>query len=551
MRAFKLICMVGLLFVVALLSACSKETTTGSNKENPPNTASAQTSTGNDGKEANVADPFGKFDEPVTITIGKEIIPDDKSLPANDSVENNQYTRLIEEKINVKVKTAWIAAVGDAYSQKVGMSMSSNDLPDAMVVTEAEFRKLAKLGLLEDMSDIYASYASPRMKAVHNSTDGEALKSATYGGKLLAIPNVFTQVESSYVMWIRQDWLDKLQLEVPKSVDDLPQVAQAFIDKDPGGNGPGNTIGFTGAMVEGNVADFQSIFAAFHAYPNLWYKDESGKVQYGSITPEAKEALAKLREMYAAGVLDKEFALRKDFNEPAVSGKTGIFFQKWWAPMWPLNDSVANNPKADWRAYAVPLDQAGNFNTRLLPASTQFVVVKKGAKNPEAIMKLLNVELEYATDPSLDPAVNAAYWPLRIVFAEADLVEQEYRIFKKMIDGEIQEADFEPKYMPMWEQYKIYKEDPTADVGAWSSITAYMYGVAALDINKQTVPTAFSGTTKTMELKWPSLLKRELEIYNRIIMGLEPLESFDAFVEEWKRTGGDEIMKEVEAEINA
>ncbi len=551
MRAFQLICMVGLLFVVALVSACSKETTTGSHQENPPNTASAQTSTGSDGKEADVADPFGKFAEPVTITIGKEIIPDDKSLPSNDSVENNQYTRLIEEKINVKVKTAWIAAVGDAYSQKVGMSMSSNDLPDAMVVTEAEFRKLAKLGLLEDMTDIYAAYASPRMKAVHDSTDGEALKIATYGGKLLAIPNVFTQVESSYVMWIRQDWLDKLHLEVPKTVDDLQQVAKAFIDKDPGGNGPGNTIGFTGAMVEGNVADFQSIFAAFHAYPNLWYVDESGKVQYGSITPEAKEALAKLREMYAAGVLDKEFALRKDFNEPAVSGKSGIFFQKWWAPMWPLNDSVANNPKADWRAYAVPLDQAGNFNTRQLPASTQFVVVKKGAKNPEAIMKLLNVELEYAIDPSLDTAVNAAYWPLRIVFAEADLPEQEYRTFKKMVDGEIQEADFEAKFLPMWENYKIYKENPTADVGVWSSITAYMSGIAALDINKQTVPTAFSGTTKTMELKWPSLLKRELEIYNRIIMGLEPLESFDAFVEEWKRTGGDEIMKEVEAEINA
>ncbi|MBP1990314.1 extracellular solute-binding protein [Paenibacillus eucommiae] len=552
MKALRNLTLVLLACTLVFVSACGKS---GVAEQTPSAKTEKPSDISQEGQEpsanGDAADPFGKYEQPVTITIGKEILPDDKSLPSGDSVENNQYTRLIEDKINVKVKAAWIASVGDAYTQKVGLSISSNDLPDAMVVTEADFRKLSKLGLLEDLTDVYNTYASPKLRATHDSTKGMALESATYGGKLLAIPNVFTQVESSYIMWLRQDWLDKLKLEPPKTVDDLQKIAKAFIDQDPGGNGPGKTIGFTGAMVEGNVADFQSIFAAFHAYPNLWYKDASGQLKYGSITPEAKQALEKLREMYAAGVLDKEFALRKDFNEPAVSGKTGIFFQKWWAPMWPLNDSIQNNPKADWQAYAVPLDSEGKYNTRLLPASTQFVVVKKGVKNPEAIIKLLNVEAEYAVDPELDPNVNPAYWPLRVVFAEADIVEQEYKTMKKLVDGEIKPEDMEEKFKPFYENYLKYKENPTADIGAWSSVTAYMSGVASLTGPKETVPTAFSGTTKTMELKWPSLIKRELEVYNKIIMGVEPLDSFDTFVEEWKRTGGDEIMKEIEAELQS
>ena len=57
---------------------------------------------------------------------------------------------------------------------------------------------------------------------------------------------------------------------------------------------------------------------------------------------------------------------------------------------------------------------------------------------------------------------------------------------------------------------------------------------------------AFYSQTKAMELKWPALDKLENEYFIKIIMGTEPIDSFDKYVEEWKRTGGDEITAEVE-----
>jgi len=50
--------------------------------------------------------------------------------------------------------------------------------------------------------------------------------------------------------------------------------------------------------------------------------------------------------------------------------------------------------------------------------------------------------------------------------------------------------------------------------------------------------------TKTMTIKNATLQKLEIQTYTKIIMG-ESLDSFDKFVEDWKKLGGDQITVEV------
>ena len=45
-----------------------------------------------------------------------------------------------------------------------------------------------------------------------------------------ALPNVSVDTDGVYLYFIRQDWLDKLGLEVPKTVAELGEVAQKFKD---------------------------------------------------------------------------------------------------------------------------------------------------------------------------------------------------------------------------------------------------------------------------------------------------------------------------------
>lgn len=91
-------------------------------------------------------------------------------------------------------------------------------------------------------------------------------------------------------------------------------------------------------------------------------KDESGNVTYGTIAPETKEALATLRQMYADKLIDEEFAVRNpnDINSPLAAGKCGIIFGPWWAP-YTLQDSVNNDPDADWQPIYVLWIKTGNL----------------------------------------------------------------------------------------------------------------------------------------------------------------------------------------------
>lgn len=79
-----------------------------------------------------------------------------------------------------------------------------------------------------------------------------------------------------------------------------------------------------------------------------------------------------------------------------------------------------------------------------------------------------------------------------------------------------------------------------------------MVGDAPL-VNEEYVPiyNSYDGRTKTMDSKWANLKKLEEETFAKIITGKVGSDAFDSFVEEWKASGGDEITKEVQEELDA
>jgi putative aldouronate transport system substrate-binding protein len=319
------------------------------------------------------ADPYGKYATPVTMTTVRQFETTEK-LPTGDTPENNQYTRYLKTTLNIDTQYLWTAASAD-YEGKVDLAISSNDLPDAMQVNLRQLTQLVNNDQIADLTDTYNNYASPSVKRMMDSSKGIALKAVTFNGKIMAIPALTVPDDGYQLMWIRKDWLDKVGLPIPKTVDDIEKTAQAFITQDPGGNGAGKTIGIVGPQNGGALnADFLNptngnfgfdpVFFSYHAYPGFWVKGADGKAAYGSIQPETKTALARLADLYKKGLIDPEMGTRKDSSAPIAAGTAGIYFGEWWNGYWPLPDAVKNNPKANWQAYAVPLDSAGVCGTR-------------------------------------------------------------------------------------------------------------------------------------------------------------------------------------------
>lgn len=550
----KQISLVLLVVILIALSACS------SNEK-------VENISPNSGSET--ADPFGKYDQTVTINIGKGVDPTDKTLPTGDTPENNDYTRYIKEQINIDTKIAWMAANGKDYDQKVNLSIASNSLPDAMIVNEIQLRQMVKADMLEDLTQTYNDYASPQMKNLMDKTEGRALQTATFDGKLYAIPNINPQSDGVHTVWIRKDWLDKLGLEVPRTLEDLEKVALAFVEEDPDGNGEKDTIGISGPQGGGslytsgtnNTYGFDPIFSSLHAYPGYWLEDAEGKPVYGSIQPETKTALAKLRDLYAKGLIDPEMGVRKDATEPVVSGKTGILFGPWWLGYWPFPDVLKNDPKANWQAYMAPLDENGEFNAHMGSTTTQWLVVRKGYEHPEAPVKMLNLLLRDEGTVFASWTVNASNYPLRIVQAAVDETEFTARALREVLAGTKQPADYDNTT-----EYKLLKNDianikkvklepyddldidawnPSADLANWSRLYSLMVGIPYYKEDYNKIYSLFYSQTKTMESRWANLKKLEDETFLKIIMGTTSLDDFDKFVSDWKSQGGDQITQEV------
>ncbi|NOU73196.1 extracellular solute-binding protein [Paenibacillus sp. LMG 31458] len=540
-----------LMSLTLLMTAC----TTGS-KEAAPSTVPSQTK---DTQGAAKDDPFSKFTQPITLSLGKAINTKDINLPNGDTVDNNEYFRYIEKKLNVKVKYAWQTETLEAYNQKLSVSIASRDIPDAFIVNEKQMKQLAEADLIADLTNVYQKLASPLVKGYYESYGDRVLNRATINGKLMSLP--YTNIGGVHtITWIRQDWLDKLGMKAPKTLDDLATVAKAFIEKDPDGNGQNDTYGLTGSQeLSGynSMNNFSPILGALHAYKGQWMSDKSGNVSYSSILPEMKTALAKLRDLYAAGIIDKQFAIRKDPNELGAAGKLGIVMAPWWGPYGsPLTDSVKNDPKAEWKAYSVPVDADGKFNTFDVDPAAKYLVVRKGYEYPDAVMKVLNVQVQAGR--LLDPDAKDIYkglnipfyvWPFDLLLDYEDVVFKDHSKLKSAWEAK-DPSKLSPAVKIWYDNVKKNDENPKKDIAAWGEAMARMEGSAQYDpANYVIARNVFFGQTKTMEQKKAILDKLENETFLKIILGEEPIDKFDSFVTEWKRLGGDQITKEVEQEV--
>ena len=159
-------------------------------------------------------------------------------------------------------------------------------------------------------------------------------------------------------------------------------------------------------------------------------------------------------------------------------------------------------------------------------------------------------------------------YPLFNVYDNADEIEVSYDTLKKYVNGEITEDDVDfsthkllkndmeaikaLKKEPL-DDYSLKNWDLSSDIASTSlpRLVSIMVGERpSVEEGYEEVYSAFYGQTDTMESNWANLRKMEDETFAKIIMGQASIDSFDEFVTNWKRQGGDKILEEIKAEIN-
>lgn len=512
-------------------------------------------------------DPLEKYDPEIDVSLIHTDTTAAFWFPEGEDLENNIYTRTYKDTLGINYSFKWTCP-GPQATEKKNTMYASGDLPDFMSVDRKDFEKLQKAGLLADLTTPIIEYASEYTRQYLTGEYSGLLDAATKDGKYYGLTNGMSYKDNGTMVWLRKDWLDKLGLEIPKTMDELEVVMKAFTEKDPDGNGQNDTYGMamgTASQTPWSWTLDNSFLNSYNSYPGVWYKNSKGEIEQGMFGEESRArtrlALEKGAEFYQKGYINKEVATMDSEmrNQDIFSDKTGVFFEGIWGAYWPLVLHRDSSPEADW--IAIPnvagIENGGNNPVNDVNVSG-ILVATKNAKNPEALVKMSNLYHDLNNNPETMKFDEYNTWPTdsnQIFLAYPLLIFNpsfNYEGYK-----EISAAQESGKTDGLSQAYKMFYDqaidfEKNGANGGFAPYRTYFKGDTALSVvdsyieNNKNVFNEFTvEPTEFMIENEPTIKKLYDEMAINVIMGKSDITAYDEFIKQYDTTYGETATKEV------
>ncbi len=402
---------------VSVLTACGNN---GGNESKDSSSKAAENSEVASTKEGDTStEPGAKVDP----TAYEDTMDLSVAVLTGYTKSDSRIEKMLEEKYNVNIDLVVLPGWSDGQS-KISLLMAGGDeMPDVMWwwAMDNEFLQWKDAGLLQDVSEYMNKYTN--MRDYYNKMDPKTLFYATEDdGSVYRIPGDVAE-PSCEVLWIREDWLKNLNLEVPKTVDELNEVLRAFTEDDPDGNGQKDTYG-----LGGDGYDFRSFWPWIQSYGDSHYDrftvDKEGKVGYGPANDNTKKWIADVAELYQNGYITPNITQDTNRDEEMANGGFGVTYSwvTWNNPDDPVMKSFyASNPDAKW----IPIEMVTgeNGNPQEDPATSAawaYFGITKAAEDPERIYAMWDdmsstenyIERRFGTEGQEYEIVDGIYKPI-------------------------------------------------------------------------------------------------------------------------------------------
>ena len=520
----------------------------------------------------------GSGDEPITVSVIKNQNPATVTYADGESETNNVYYNAYRDELGITLNYQ-ICATGDEYTQKLTMAIASDDLPDLMYLPIDQYTQLAKAGKLWALEDIIDQYASELTLKNIQSDGGTMLDAAKVDGVLYGIPVGNAQRIPSQFLWIRKDWMDKLGLSAPENFDDVVEIARAFKNDDPDGNGADDTWGLGLSNVMSDICGYGTIEGVANAFGGSvlnqnWVKGENGDLVYMATSQGTRDALEKLAEMYDEGLINSEFGVTDEtgVGEAVAAGRCGLFYGGDGISWSYGRDSIANNPECGWLCVNAPSAQGGVADAYSFMEFQYIYAVNKNFEHPEALIKLVNFNNDRINSPdaTLDSlaqwgvnpttGINQADYTYGLIDPYLNKAIGYNTTIGQVFAGELTPEELMPEAYRYYEGIKRYVDEGWDKTGGANpdDLTAFQYAMCwgpqfgswtryseLRDADKIVMSEYYGEPTQTMIRSWSTLEALQDETFVKIISGSQPIEAFDEFVEQWKSQGGDTIAQEL------
>jgi len=462
----------------------------------------------------------------------------------SDPVDNNgEIVKEIEKKFNVEIEM-----IDASDSAAFDVKIAAGEVPDVFPLGFSKFQKFIDDEIVGEIPyENIEKYAPNLYKAYQTEVptymDLTKVDDKNYG---LVVPNPESGNFRPLVVW-RGDWLENVGItKVPETLPEFEDAMYKFTNNDPNKNGKKDTYGLSESMM-------QTVYGAYGYLPTSWSRKD-GKLVYGAVQPEMKEALQVLAKWYKDGVLTPEFingenkggdwSIATDFVN-GIIGVTSYPEYLYWKPAQSPGDREGSNimelrktiPNAvNKLVYGKPVTGPNGKKGLNMRNSLQgrFIVFgKQVEKDLDKRARILSI-LDYSS------STYEGYMLTRY---------GKEGVHYNMKDG----------YPEAVTPYSDWNEITKIGAGATFNNAIWLPSIIE-KVNREYAWGKSLGTLQSdgimneIILPLPSAAKYQAEIdkirseaYVDMITGKKPIDYFDTFVENWRAAGGSVLEEEAAA----
>lgn len=380
--------------MTAVMAGCGNDG--GSQPTNGGGDSSAQSSS----TAASGTESTDKGEE-VTIRV---MVWDRGNAAPGTTTEDNTMTKWIQEQVKelYNINVEYVAVPRSESDDKLNIMMSGGTAPDIVFTYDQTlFYNYASSGALRELTDVYAQYG-----ANIETYCGEAQDISNVGDQKFAVMKQRGAENPRHVAYIRQDWLDELNMEMPTTKEELGEYLYAVKENKLGGD---STIPWAMSGRNDTEKMYLNFLGSYVDLPDertAYIYNES----YMAVAPGAKEGLKQLNQWYNDGLITKDFPTdtAEDVFMAAISnGNVGFILDDMthaWASFEVLNNAVGHETFVPIQTFEL---EDGSYRTPYEYRHAMFVMIPStaGDEKVDACMKYLN----WMADPEV--AVNIRYSP--------------------------------------------------------------------------------------------------------------------------------------------
>lgn len=316
----------------------------------------------------------------------------DNYFTARSYVDNLPVWQEIEKRTGTRI--VWEVLPREHYGEAMRLRLAKGkDLPDIFYIP-GDPVALAEKGTILPLDEWIAASAPNIAAFLRDNPDiDKRLRHAD--GSIYALSSVVSGVAYTdpYGLMIRQDWLDRLGLREPTTLDEWYGVLKAFKERDPNGNGLPDEIPLLPDLSLKGLKLFGSAVGAHLFYSDGYFPDASGRVRFEWLNPEVKQLVEWWRKLYLEGLLAPDFmtispdSLLSEVAEGRAGALNGFLNLR---AKYETASRQAGDPTAEW-VMTVPPGGAGHqgFYEIYGPISSWFGV-SASSPNPELAVRWLD-----------------------------------------------------------------------------------------------------------------------------------------------------------------